>query len=184
MSILKRVLRREEGVTALEFAMVAPVLFVMIFAVIDYGMMMATQAALEAAVTKTARHYKAISRSSGTSDNYSQIKAEIMKTLTSGSYGIIKNPSQNLFVYANALGSNNSSWGRANDATGGFDNYQYNTNCGSGATGVKRSCSFFSGDVVQYQVKYDYKLMTPILSVLMPKIQLSASMVVQNEPDI
>lgn len=202
ISLLRKVFKREDGVTAIEFAMVAPPLFLILLGTIEYGIVMATQSALEAAVTKTSRHYKALSRTEAqaggaSSDTIDMIKNEIWKTLTKGQFGIIKNQG-NLRVYANLLGSGYNAWSAANSVNkagsgnAGNDNFQTDAamyasgkgDCRSVSGGDKRSCSFFSGDVVQYQVYYDYYFTTPILKTMVPKIVLNASMVVQNEPDM
>lgn len=202
MSRIREILRKEDGVTILEFAIVAPVLFLLIFGIIEYGIVMATQSSLEASVNKTARVYKALAQTGGPtteSDNIDTIRRSILET----SGDLIKDPSK-LRVYANLLGQDGNGWGNAQGVNSaaygegaGNNNYQSKASavasgkagaadCRSATynTAIARSCSWFASDVVQYQVYYDYDFMTPLLKEIKPTITLSASVVIQNEPDI
>lgn len=173
-------LRKQDGAVALEFAVVAPVLFMLLIGIVQFGWIIALQSVLDSATAETARHYKALSRSASSgmnSANINQIRDQIMQVA-----GNTIDKSK-LKVYANWLG-HGSGWGSA----GGSSNSQNAGNCGGGSY-RSSSCSGFTSDVVQYQVEYDYEFQPP-LAWLFPKrngksyITLRSSTVVQNEPDI
>ena len=53
--ILNRYLRREEGATIIEYAIVAPVLFLMVMAIVEFSLIMYAQSVLDSATTQAAR---------------------------------------------------------------------------------------------------------------------------------
>lgn len=159
------VLRKDnKGATAIEFAIVAPVLFLLIFGIIEFGLMMSTQSALDGAATHAARTYKALARSGNPGAN----TATIHGLITQYGSGLV-DPSRTRVV-ARRL----ANWGTASMPAN-----RPNSNSGlSGST----------SEIIQYRVYYDYYTYTPFLSQILGGqrgvLTLRASTVVQNEPAI
>lgn len=164
---IRRFRSNEKGATAIEFAMVAPVLFFMIFGVVEFGLLMATQGTLEGAVSKAARVYKAEARSDTTGANASQIKGLVAQY----SSGLIKRSWLKVTV------RRINSWGGSQGAGGGPTQNEIN-NTASGRT----------GRIMQYRAYYNYRVYTPFLSRVMGGndgiIPIFVSTVVQNEPAV
>lgn len=53
--MLKRYLKREEGATIIEYAIVAPILFIMVLGIIEFSLLMYAQSVLDSATTQSAR---------------------------------------------------------------------------------------------------------------------------------
>lgn len=158
--------KNNEGATAIEFAMVAPVLFLLIFGIIEFGLIFATQSALEGATSSAARTYKALARRNGNGASANQI--ETLVTRYGG--GLVK--AGPLRVTARRLPGG---WGTSSMPDGN------SVNNNSGRTGR-------TGQVIQYRVYYDYSVKTPMLGRLLGGrrnvVSMQASTVVQNEPSI
>lgn len=152
-----------EGATAIEFAMVAPVLFTLIFGIIEFGLLMSTQSALDGASTNAARKYKALARSGNPGAN----TAAIHTLITQYGAGLI-DPSRTRVV-ARRL----ANWGTAAMPANAPNN--------GGRAGTV-------AQIIQYRVYYDYYTYTPFLSQILGgnrgMITLRSSTVVQNEPSI
>lgn len=152
-----------EGATAIEFAMVAPVLFTLIFGIIEFGLMLSTQSALDGAASNAARVYKAKARS--TIDGADCDAIHFLMTQYGG--GLI-DPSR-LRISAVQL----AKWGDAKMPHDIKKNEGY-----AGRT----------GQITHYRIKYDYSTYTPFLAELFggkrKVVTLWASTVVQNEPSV
>lgn len=163
---IKQLKRDEQGATAIEFVMVAPVLFLMIFGILEFALLMATQSALEGAVSKAARAYKAEARSDSTGADAGEIK----RLVALYSSGLVK-PGW-LRVVARPVGS----WGNSNGSGGPTQNQIDNTMSGR------------TGQIMQYRAYYRYRIHTPFLAEFMGGgghiVSVFASTVVQNEPAI
>lgn len=155
-----------EGVTAVEFAMVAPVLFLLIFGIIEFGLIFATQSALEGATSAAARTHKALARRNSNGANANQIEALVVRY----GGGLVK--AGPLRVTARRLPGG---WGTSSMPNGN------SVKNNSGQTGR-------TGQIIQYRVYYDYSVNTPMLGQLLggrrKVISMQASTVVQNEPSI
>jgi Flp pilus assembly protein TadG len=164
---LCRLRKNQEGATAIEFAMVAPVLFMMIFGVIDCGLLLTTQSALEGATSSAAREYKALSRSTNA---------------TGASAGTIRNM---VIQYGGGLVEAGRTRVVMQRLNSGFGNAGMPD--GESVTGSAGQ-TWSNGDVVQYRVYYDFKVFTPFLAGVIGDergmVPLMASTVVQNEPTI
>lgn len=155
--------RNSEGATAIEFAMVAPVLIWLIFGTIEFGIMMATQSALEGATSQAARSYKAAARTTSQGADANAIHSRIAST----GRGLLA-PAR-LRVTARTI-----AWGGSQ----GFGETPDESTGQSGST----------GDIVQYRAYYDYNIHTPFLANFLGGgagiVRLVSSTVVQNEPSI
>ena len=156
--------KNKDGATAIEFAMVAPVLIWLIFGMIEFGIMMATQSALEGATSQAGRAYKALARSNNeTGADASAIHSRIAQI------------GNGLLIPARLrITARQISWGGSEDFGGGADENE-------GYTGT-------TGDIIQYRAFYDYPIHTPFLANVLGggsgTVSLVASTVVQNEPSI
>lgn len=158
--------RKEKGATAIEFAILAPVLFTFIFGIIEFGVIMTTQSVLESSISQAARKYRALART----DNLG-VQADVIHTFVVDSgAGLIKGAE--LVVKADMV-SWGSSMGMAPPGPGGESN--------AGQSGS-------TDNVVHYRAFYKYHVMTPFLSEIIGGsdgiVELVASTVVQNEPAI
>lgn len=157
-----RQLRKDnQGATAIEFAFVALPLIWLMLAIIEYGVLMATQSVLEGATSKAARMYKAEART----NNAGAAANSIRNRIAQYSGGLVR-PGR-LRVIAQQV-----TWG---DAPG----FGATPNSNTGRAGR-------TGDVIQYRAFYTYRVHTPVLGRVLGAntFRLVASTVVQNEPSI
>jgi Flp pilus assembly protein TadG len=157
---LKALRKDTGGATIIEFAIVAPVLFLLMFGMIEFGIMMATQSALDGAVSQAARDYKAESRQGNNRANPGAIRNRIRNNASALLGG------GTLRVTARVI-----QWGNA-------QNMGSNPSSNSGRAGT-------NGQVIQYRAYYWYDIKTPIMAnILGNTLVLPASTVIQNEPTI
>lgn len=157
-------LKNNQGATAVEFALVAPFLFILTFGIIEFSLLFAERAILEGATAQAARRFKAETQET----KQVVIKNDALKNyIASYGGGLIKK--SNLSVYPKQIS--------------GF----------GGAGGVKQGeqagdIGLNVGKVVQYNVYYVHNLMTPLISRMIApkdgKITVEAYAIVQNEPAI
>lgn len=163
LRIVTALRKNKEGATAIEFAMVAPVLFLLIFGILEFGLVLATQSTLEGATTAAARSYKAAAR-----DNNPGADADAVHSLIARYSGRLVQPG-NLRVTAVKL----VGWGDAAMPDDVDEN--------EGPSGTV-------SEVIQYRVYYDYRIYTPFLASLLAGdrgvLLIRTSTVVQNEPSI
>jgi len=87
--IFSRLCRHKEGATAVEFAVVAGAFFMLLFGIIEYGMIMLTKVAIESAVTQVTRSASIGTVVAGCSDRVCSVKKLVQdKTL-----GLVNNES-------------------------------------------------------------------------------------------
>ncbi len=146
--------RCNEGVTAIEFALLSPVLLLLTMGIIEFAIIMFVSVVLESATDVTARLGSTGYVPTGTSQ-----AQEIINNVNSMTAGLL-NPS-NLTI-----------------TTTSYANFNNIGQSGQSTTGLGSP-----GDVVVYTVSYPWTIMTPIVSsVIGNSIMLSASTVVRNEP--
>jgi Flp pilus assembly protein TadG len=144
----------EKGVTAIEFALLSPVLFLLVMGIVEFAVVMFVSVVLEGATDVTARLGSTGYVPTGVSQSQEIINN--VDTVTSG----LLDP--NKIIITTTSYSN-------------FNNIGQN---GQGTPGLGGP-----GDVVVYTVSYPWPIMTPIVSaVIGTTINLSASTVVRNEP--
>lgn len=183
LSHLRRLRRDARGVTAVEFGLIAPVLFLMVMAIVELGLMMAAQGVLENAVFSGSRAGKTGYKDSGKSQEQ-MILASIKKasssyidenaiSLTSLAYDDFeKIPEPFTDTNKNGTRQSNESYSDLN----GNGKYDEST----GTTGYGGS-----SQIVVYTAKYNWKLFTPMLSKLIGTggaVPLTARVVIKNEP--
>jgi Flp pilus assembly pilin Flp len=155
--------KNTNGATAIEFAMVAPALFLLIMGIIEFGILFATQSALEGAASTAARKYKALALEG----NAGADVGEIHSLISQYSGGLVS-PGR-LRVTAVQIGG----WGGSSMPSTTAGN--------SGNSGTV-------SQVIQYRIYYDYPIHTPRLSRILSDgsgvLTIRASTVVQNEPPL
>lgn len=182
---IKRLIRSDSGATAVEFAMVAPILIFLTFAAIETGLAFAADITLKNATSDAARVGRTGFVSEGTTQDVT-VKAKIRSlagvimdadrlVITSMAYkgfGDIKKPEP--FTDKNGNG-------RRDDGENFTDvngNGRYDTDQGANGYGGTEQ-------VVLYTVSYPWTFHTPIIRQVVGNdgtIQLTATAVVQNEP--
>jgi Flp pilus assembly protein TadG len=179
-------LSSREGATAIEFAIVAPVLFLLVMGVIELGLIFFTNAVLEGATNIGSRIGKTGYSSGGPREDY------IMSRIRELSGGILNTDNLTISI----LSYNNfdnigqpeaciTAQCRAVDAVPGIDFVDTNGN-GSWNSDQGKSAAGGAGAIVLYRVSYVWKLFTPLMSALIGDAQgnvtISSVAAVRNEP--
>lgn len=182
---LARLWRGRRGVTAVEFALVAPVAFTLVCIFIDLSMVMFITNVMEGGLREASRY--AITGYVEVGKTREERIAEIVKD---HSYGFIKSADLTIaykvypsfadvgkpepFVDQNA----NGQYDAGEPFTDINNNGQWDADMGTAGVGGP-------GDVVAYVVSYNWKLWTPLASEIWPNnglVTLSATVAVRNEP--
>ncbi|MDG4603024.1 MAG: pilus assembly protein [Defluviicoccus sp.] len=180
--------RRNEGGSAVEFALLAPALFLITFGIIDIGIMLLTWVMMEGGLREAARY--AITGAAPT-QTASRLE-EVIKIVEDKTSGLIDLASARIEAHAypgfDDVGKAES-YVDAGDMNGSYDAGESFTDCnGNGKWDNDRGKDGDAGDsadVVLYTFEYDYKLLTPVLNDLIGtngKFPLRASVLVRNEP--
>lgn len=156
LRMLRRVVRREEGATIIEFAIVLPVFLLVLLGIIEFSLIMFVSSVIEGATSAAARMSKTGLARSGDPDvavQSSEDMAMIRQVIMDRGFDILK--PENLTVVVSPSQS-------AANTMGG------------------------SGETVVYETTYRWELMTPIVaSIIAPDdgiMTLSSQVVVVNEP--
>lgn len=153
--LFSRLIRCNDGVTAIEFALLSPVLLLMVMGIIEFAVIMFVSVVMESATDMTARLGSTGYVPTGTSQ-----AQEIINNVDSMTAGLLN----------------------ANNITITTTSYSGFNEIGVAGQGTANSLGG-PGDVVLYTVSYPWTIMTPIVSaVIGNKITLRASTVVRNEP--
>lgn len=182
---LTRLWRGRRGVTAVEFALIAPVAFTLVCIFIDLSMVMFITNVMEGGLRESSRY--AITGYVEAGKTREQVIAEIIKD---HSYGFIKSEDITItykvypsfgdvgkpepFVDQNANGQHDS----GEPFTDINSNGQWDADMGAAGVGGP-------GDIVAYNVSYKWQLWTPLAAHLWPNnglVVLNATVAVRNEP--
>jgi len=175
----------QDGATAVEFAIIAPVLIMLMMAITDIGMMMFAQGVLENSTFMAARTGKTgfveqdKTREETMIEVLHQRAGTLMDTtklnITSISYGEFDDIGQpEPFIDANGNGERDT----GENYTDVNGNGVYDDDVGTSGQGA-------ASEVVVYTVTYPWKLSTPVISRMMGDegiMNLTSRIVVQNEP--
>ena len=142
------------GSTAIEMAFILPIIMLLIFSLIEFGMIMYVNAVINNSIMQG-------SRLGMTGDSYNERQANPKKLVSRDSYiqSIIKNNlgplynAKNVSITAVSLGKLDSAnysdpWGKKTP-----------TFVGAGS----------SGDIVRYEISYQWKVMSPLINALIGK---------------
>ncbi|TAF76966.1 MAG: pilus assembly protein [Alphaproteobacteria bacterium] len=182
---LSKIRKNEHGVTAIEFALIAPVLFLITMGVIEFGIILFVSTTLEAAVNDAARQGttgnayedRQSARNGATAPKMSRedyIRAEILRI-----GGTAVNPSK-INISCTNLGD---SFGNVTQRTSG--NFQ----CGDAPTDNRVSCADSqlgqagTQTAILYTATVCWELFTPLIGNFFPNntYPIRATMLVQNE---
>lgn len=184
-TFVSRFLRARDGVTAIEFAMIAPVLLVMIMGIIEFSLMMLTYNVMESATTVSARLGATGFTTSGISrqqtilnqinDRAGSFITTANLTVTSKFYtqfSNINDPEPFTDTNANTIHDAGEAY---TDVNG---NGQWDADMGQAGYGN-------AGDIVVYTVTYPWHIVTPIISSFVGNagvFTITTHAVTKNEP--
>lgn len=177
-------LRNEEGVTAIEFALISPVFMLMILGIIEFSLIMFTAAVMEGATNNTSR----LGKTGYVPDGITRQQA-IINNVNSKTHGLLDSSHITLTteVYSNFTDVGQpepciSPVTAPCPGTVGVNFVDVNGNgtwdADMGAAGLGNP-----GDVVVYTVSYPWPIMTPMMRVILgPTYTIRTRTVVRNEP--
>ena len=182
---LRRLRRRNEGSTLLEFAFVAPVLILLLFGGMEVGMIFFADSLLEGGLREASRFgLTGAPPPSGTREDH------IVEVVNSNGAGVVQIDETNVttLVYPNFTSIGEPEPYTDTNGNGVHDvgepftdincNSQWDPDMGKSGLG-------HGGEVVLYSINYELPLMTGLLAPLLGqdgKFPLTASVVVRNEP--
>ena len=182
---MRRLFARQEGVAMIEFAIIAPVLTIILFGIIETSMIMYTSAVMEGATITSSRLGKTGFIAAGTTrqqmitDMINQRCGAIINTanitVTSKSYGTFGNIGQPE-PYTDANSNNHYDIGEVYSDVNG--NGQWDPDMGTVGLGI-------ANEIVLYRVTYNWPIMTPIMRQFIGTngtFAITSSMLVKNEP--
>lgn len=156
VSRISQFYRQQRGATVIEFAIVAPVVLLLLFGIIEFSLMMFVSSVVEGATANISRMSKTGALRSTDADP--QIRAEqdsesLRQMIIQRGRGIIRE--ENLFVQTRPRNSQNNTMGEA-------------------------------GELVIYTVRYDWEIITPFMSTMLGDDEgvfgISSTTAVVNEP--
>lgn len=183
-SARRALLRNQQGITALEFAVIAPVFLVIVMGVIELSMIMYANTILEAATNSTARFGKTGFDPSGTTREQA-----IIDSIHTRSAGLLDTSRINMVtkVYADfsKIGQPEPCLNPNRPPCNGTPGVNFADVNGNGTWDSDMGAAGLGngGDVVVYTVNYPWRVMTPIVSSIIGQtINITVRSVVRNEP--
>lgn len=184
-TLIARLWRHEEGISALDFALVAPVLLLFMSGVIEVALVMFAQHVLEGATFSASRLGKTGATEAGLTREQSIVAAlqqraagvldisrVVITSVAYDQFGQIGQPEP--FIDTNY----NGKWDSGENYTDVNHNGQHDEDMGTAGSGNTKQ-------VVVYTVTYPWPIFTPMIGPLMGingAIDLVARTVVENEP--
>ncbi len=184
-SILQKMLRHEEGVTALEFAIIAPVFMLLLFGIVEFALIMTVYNVMEGATAISSR----LGKTGYTADGITR-QQTIINAITDRAGSLID--AQKLTVntkfykqfdqindpepYSDSNG--NGSYDSGETYTDINGNSQWDIDMGASGYGS-------AGDIVVYEVNYPWIISVPLISRLVGTngiYTITTHAVVKNEP--
>lgn len=176
-------LGNNEGIAALEFALIAPTFILIIMGVIEFSLIMFTQATIESATSNTARMGKTgytapgVTRQQMLIDNVAERTAGLLDpanisvTMTTySSFDNVNDPEPYLDDNGNGFFDPGETY---TDING---NGQWDQDMGAAGAGA-------ANEIVVYTVSYPWPITTPIVSAIIgDTFPINGRMVVKNEP--
>jgi hypothetical protein len=177
-------LRDQSGITAVEFAMVTPVLLLMVIGILEFTSIMFTMAVMESATNSTSRLGKTGYVAAGTTRQQQIIDS--IATKTSG----LLDPTKIIItskVYSDfsKVGQPEPCINPTSTPCPGTPNVNFIDVNGNGAWDADMGIAGLgnAGDIVVYTVTYPWKIMTPIISnIIGGTFDITVRSVVRNEP--
>jgi len=184
--VKRRLFRNQEGSAAIEFALIAPAMFLLLLGIIEISMAMFASSVLENATTFSSR----IGRT-GYSDGTTSREEMILDLVRRRSHGLL-DPSKvtvqtRVYDRFNEIGTAEPLTKDVN-GNGSFesgDEYEDINGNGQWDEDMARSGAGEQCEVVVYTVRYPWQITAPIIKHMMPndgQINLTSYVVVRNEP--
>lgn len=185
ITLVARLGKCQRGSVITEFALIAPVLFMLLFGILEYGVILFVTSAMESAITNSARMGKTGYVEAGMTREefiYDMIETKVGGLLDASQvqietkvYGEIQQIGEpEPFTDTNGNGAFDA--GEIYDDING--NSQWDADMAAAGLGG-------AGDVVVYTVSYDWPVTTPLISYFISPqgtFPISSSIVVRNEP--
>lgn len=187
MSSLKKhkklsLISNNRGVTAIEFAMIAPVLILLLTAIVEFSIVMFISSVMEGATAASSRYGK-----TGYIANGSTRQQQIVNSIVSRTAGLV-DPAKitvttTIYPSFNSISqeepyidaNHNGTYDAGEDYTDVNGNNQWDS---SGVAGLGNA-----NDIVVYNVSYPWKIHTPVIaSFTGDTFIISSKTVVKNEP--
>ncbi len=183
---ISRLKRANDGVAAVEFAMIAPVLLLMIFGILELSMMAYATSVIEGATSTSSRLAKTGFTDGAQSredmifkmiKDHSSLLVDVSKIeITAKSYGSFTNIGKpEPFTDVNG----NSVWDIGEPFSDVNGNGQWDFDMGVAGLGG-------ANDIVLYRVTYPWQVITPIMNKLLGDASgvytITSSVIVKNEP--
>ena len=179
------VTRNEGGSPAVEFALAAPVLLLLTAAIIEFGMIMFVTVLMEGGLREASRY-----GITGQTPEDGDRAAHILEVVADRTLGLVDVTKATVKITAYPTFDD---VGRGEDfvdgnSNGTYDNGETFKDCndnGKRDNDRGKSDAGASGDVVVYQIDYDWPLLTSLMTPLIGKdgkFHVQASGVVRNEP--
>ena len=181
--LLQKLHRNQQGVTALEFAMVAPVLVLFMMGIVEFSLIMFVSGVMEAATSSTSRLGKTGYTAPGSSR-----QDQIIANITNMTTGLL-DPSK--LVVTTKVYSSFSNIGKPEPFIDSNGNNAYNTGesysdvNGNGQWDADMAQAGLgnANDIVVYTATYPWSIATPVISSIIGTVfPISARMAVKNEP--
>ncbi|MBY0407901.1 MAG: pilus assembly protein [Rickettsiales bacterium] len=176
--------REQDGVSALEFALIAPVFLFLLSGIIEFSLIMLTNTVMESAAHATSRLGKTGFDPSGMTREQA-----ILNSITSRTASLL-DPER--IVMTSTIYPDFSSVGRAepcinpvNPPCGGAPGVNYSDVNGNGTWDSDMGAAGLGddGDVVVYSVTYPWPIMSPLMQPIFGSIyNITVRSVVRNEP--
>lgn len=187
VQLFGRLRGHQDGASAIEFALAAPLVFLLTFGIIEMGLVLFTWVVMEGSMREASR----FGITGVDPDDASRLEriVEIVEEMT---FGMVDVSTADVDVrkyptFADV--GKGESFKDTNPANGKYDPGELFTDCnGNGKWDNDRGNPDDpggSGEVVMYTIRYDYPLIMPMISDLLGedgKLPLSATVVVRNEP--
>lgn len=176
--------RAEDGITALEFALIAPVFAMLVMGIIEFSLIMFTSAVVESATNTTSRLGKTGYVAEGTTR-----QQQIIDTVAARTAGLLDpaNITITSEVYSNfsQVDQPEPCISPPTPPCGGTVGVNFTDINGNGVWDADMGQAGLGnpGDVVVYTVTYPWPIMTPVISaVIGSTFTITARTVVRNEP--
>ncbi len=180
----RTLLQDQQGITALEFAMITPVFLLMILGIIEFSMIMYANTILESATNSTSRLGKTGYDPSGVTRQQA-----ILNSINSRAAGLLDTSKITLTtkVYSdfNRIGDPEPCLSPNSPPCSGTPGINFVDVNGNGAWDNDMGAAGLGsgGDVVVYTVNYPWRVMTPVMSnILGTTMNITVRSVVRNEP--
>lgn len=187
--LLGRFRRSERGTALLEFALVAPPLFLLVIGMFEVAMLMFVDVSVEGGIKEAARW--GITGQQSPDPDLTR-EEQIVEIIEANTYGLVDLTSADVSVLVydsfTDVGkpepwTDDPPYNGVHDAGEAYDDVNGDGEW-SEDQGIAGAGTF--GEVVQYTVHYTWALMTPLIGDIMSAdgvIHLSSSVVVRNEPN-